>query len=146
MGKKGMKEIQKVNLGPYQASICSATRFFPKLVIYLYQHEKNQLISSSHSWDAADFGVSRLNKPHPFLSNTLQKLLKQFLNFLNFYQHTKNQLIPLIPSWDTANFSALKAEWSHPFLTTTKPIFFNELLISINLHQYAKNQAFWPIS
>ena len=35
-----MKEIQKVNLGPYQASICSGARFFPKLFIYLYQHEK----------------------------------------------------------------------------------------------------------
>ena len=35
----------------------------------LYQHEKNQLISSIHSWDTADFRV-------PFLTTTTQKLLK----------------------------------------------------------------------
>ena len=107
----------------------------------MYKHEKNQLISSIHSWDTADFRVSRPKRTHPFLANTIQKLLKQLLNFQNFYQQTKNQLTSLIPSWDTANFSVLRSEWSHPFLMTLMSILFNQLLISLNLHQYAKNQA-----
>ena len=37
-------------------------------------------------------------KTTPFLTTTIQKLLKQLLAFINFYQHTKNQFIPLISS------------------------------------------------
>ena len=56
----------------------SVTRFFWKLLTFLnlYQHEKNQLISSLHSWDTADFRVSKSKRPHPFPTNTMQKLLK----------------------------------------------------------------------
>ena len=56
----------------------SGTRFFPKLLAFLnlYQHEKNQLISSIHSWDTADFEVSKPKKPRQFPTNTMQKLLK----------------------------------------------------------------------
>ena len=102
----------------------SGTRFFPKLLAFLnlYQHEKNQLISSINSWDTADFRVSRPKRLCPFPTNTIQKLLKKLWNFLNFYQHTKNQLTQLIPSWDKANFSVLRPEKT-PFLAHFGPIF-----------------------
>ena len=55
----------------------SRIRFFPKLLAFLnlYQHEKNELIWSIHYWDTADFRVSRPKNPHPFSTNTMQKLL-----------------------------------------------------------------------
>ena len=68
----------------------SRIRFFPKLLAFLnlYQHEKNELIWSIHYWDTADFRVSRPKNPHPFLTNTMQKLLVtfKFPDFLSTHQ------------------------------------------------------------
>ena len=66
--------IYKASLIFYLAHpiIIKAAISFPNL----YQHEKNQLISSIHSWNTADFGVSRPKRPCPFPTNIMQKLLK----------------------------------------------------------------------
>ena len=87
-------------------------------MLNLYQYPKNQLISSFHPWDTADFRVPRPKRPHWSLTTITLKLLKKLLAFLSLYQQTKNQFIPFIASWDTANFRVLRHEWSHPFLTT----------------------------
>ena len=79
---------------------------------------------------------------YPFLTTTIEKLLKELLAFLYFYQHTKNQFIPSIPSWDTSSFSVLRPQRPHSSLTMTTPILFNEFLIFKNLYQLAKNQLF----
>ena len=118
--------------------IIKAIMKFPKFV------SACKKISSFHQFilEKADFRVSRLKRPHQFLTTTTHKLLKQLLTFLNFYQHTKNQFIQFIPSWDTAIFGILRPEWPHPFLTTPTPIFFGQLLISMNLYQHAKIRLF----
>ena len=100
----------------------------------MYQYAKNQSTLLPHSWDTADFRVSRPKRSNRFFITTVQ-----LLAFLNFYQHTKNQFISVIPFCDRANFSVLRPD---PLLTMPTPIFFNQLLISINLCQQAKNQAF----
>ena len=107
----------------------------------MYQHAKNQLISSVRSRNTADIRVSRPKRPRPFLTITTQKLLKELLAFLNFYQHTKYQFIS-IHSFLRYSQRVLRPEWPHPFLTMPTTIFFNKFLISMNLYQHAKNQVF----
>ena len=116
--------------------------------------KKNVLIWSIHFWDTADFTVSRPKNPRPFLTNTMQELLMQLLNFLNFYQYTKNQLAISIPSWDTANVSVLGPDWQHSFLIIPTPILSNQILISqafssfcsrvyLCIYSQLKNTAIW---
>ena len=95
----------------------------------MYHHAKNQLISSFHSWDTADFRVPRPKRSCPLLTPTIQNYNTPKISYL------------VIPSWATASFSDLRSKWTCPFLTKQTQIFFNELLISMNLYQHAKKQA-----
>ena len=52
--------------------IIKVTFTFPKFVSAC----KNQPNSSIHSWDTIDFRVPRPKRPSPFLTTTIQKLLK----------------------------------------------------------------------
>ena len=56
----------------------------------LHQHAKNQL----NSWATAGFRVPRLKRPRPFLTITIQKLLKKLPAFLNLKQNLK--LLPIL--------------------------------------------------
>ena len=69
----------------------------------LYQHAKNQLDSSIHSSDMANFTILSPKVPS-HLTPPTQKLLKYFLAFMNLYQHEKNQLNSSIHSPDIADF------------------------------------------
>ena len=58
----------------------------------LYQHAKNQFISSVHSSDKVPSDDWR----HPFSTMPTPKTFK--LIFMKLYQHAKNKLIPLLYS------------------------------------------------
>ena len=124
------------HLGPYlRNQIFAKTFSFPKFA----SAWKYQLLSSIHSWDTADFGVSKPKWLPPFPTNTMQKLLKKLLNFLNFYQHAKNKLTPLIPSWDTTSFSVLRPKWLHPFFDHAHANIFQSIFIFYESASYAKS-------
>ena len=69
---------------------------FDQLLIFvnLYQHAKNQFISSVHSSDTVNFKVPLHDWPHPFLTIPTPKTFKSI--FMKLYQHAKNKLIPLV--------------------------------------------------
>ena len=106
----------------------------------MYKHAKNQLISSIHFWETADF---RVPKSIPILDHHHQKIVKETFSFHEFVSTHQNQFIPLIASWDTASFRVLRPNWLHLFLTMLTLLFFKQLLISMNLYQHAKNRAFY---
>ena len=86
------------------------------------QHAKNQPGSFMHL---------EIRVPCTFFTTTTQKLLKQFLTFLNLHQYAKNQLSSSIHSSIHLVISV-----PQPFLTTPIPIFFYQLLISgINMQK-----------
>ena len=91
----------------------------------LHQHAKNQINSSIHSCDTADFGVSWLKRwqTHFWLGPPI-------VIITNFYHHSKNQLIPLTPLWDIANSKVLWQRLSYLFLTISTVTFLYQLLIS----------------
>ena len=94
---------------------------------------KNQLNSSIHSWDTADFRVPWPKSPThiwPCSSNNYYSKVQLLWVCISM---RKNQFISLIPSWDTANFRVLKPEWPHPSLITPTPIFFTQVLIFMTL-------------
>ena len=68
----------------------------------LYQHAKNQLIPSAHSWDTVNFKVQRPDWSHPFLSMPNQKIFHQLLIFVNLYQEAKNHWLRAF--WPTHAF------------------------------------------
>ena len=87
----------------YNYSLTIPTKWLK--LIFLYQHAKDQLNSSIHSWVTANFKVP-WPKTRPLLTMTTQELLKQVLNFLNLYQYAKNQLFHY-HSWCTATLSVI---------------------------------------
>ena len=91
----------------------------------MYLHAKNQRDSSIYS---------EIRVSCPFLTTNTQKLLKQFLTFLNLHQHTKNQLSSAIHSsiylvtWVVKTIS----DRTHPNIFLSTPNF---------CYQYVKKQT-----
>ena len=54
----------------------NSPRYSIQKLLHRYQHATNQLISSIHHWDRAEFGVTRLKRTHTFLTTPTKKLLK----------------------------------------------------------------------
>ena len=77
----------------------------------LYQHAKNQLIPSVHSWDIVSFRVQRPYWPHPSFTAPNQKIFDHFLIFVNLYQHAKNEAILSMCSGVIDNLNILQSVW-----------------------------------
>ena len=73
-------------------------KIFDQLFIFvnLYQHAKNQFISSVHSSDTVSFKVPSHDWPQPFLTMQAPKTFK--LIFMKLCQHAKNKLITFVNS------------------------------------------------
>ena len=78
-------------------------KFHPKIIeaifnnfLNLYQHAKNQLVPSTHSWDTDKFRVPSPDWPHPFLTLPTQNFFNQLSIFMNLYQYPENQAISSI--------------------------------------------------
>ena len=100
----------------------------------LYNHTKNQFISSAHPSDTVNFRVSSPDRSHPFLTMPTSKTLNEFL------PACKNRLILYVHSWDTANFRLQKLDWPTHILTMPKQKIFEQLLwIFVNSYQHPNN-------
>ena len=88
---------------------CSPPKISNHLLICLkmYQHAKNQLVSSVLFWDTVNFSIQGSDWPHSFLVMPHQKILNQLLIFVNLYQNAKKWgcLIDLL--WTNAWFKNL---------------------------------------
>ena len=95
--------------------LCLPKKFFDQLLnfVNLYQHAKNQFISSVHSSDTVNFRVPWPDWPRPFLTMPTQKY--HFLLYVGFFQPAKNQPIPYVHSWDAVNFTVPKPDLPHQF-------------------------------
>ena len=81
---------------------------FDQLLIFvnLYQHAKNQFISSIHPSNTVKFRALPHDWPHPFFIKPVLKILNHLLICMNLYQHAKNQLIPSVHFWHTVNLES----------------------------------------
>ena len=97
----------------------STQKNFNQLLIFrnLYQHSKNQFISSVCSLDKVNFRVLSSDWHHPFLTMHTSKIFNHLLICVNLHQHAKNLLSPSVHSWNTVNFKLHRSNWQHPFLT-----------------------------
>ena len=59
------------------------------ICVKLYQHEKNQLIPTVHSWNTISLIVQRSDWPQPFLTMPDQKQLPSTFNFCGFVSACK---------------------------------------------------------
>ena len=101
---------------------------FDQLLIFviIYQHAKNQLISSVHSSDTVNFrDLSSLAMLNPKFSITF---------CVKLYQHAKNHLTPSVHSWDSINFRVQRPDWPHPFFTIPNQKKIN--LINFNFREF----------
>ena len=103
----------------------------------LYQHAKNQFITSAHFWDTVSFKV-----PWPdtqFWPCPPKKNFDQLLIFVNLHHHAKKQLFNLF-ILQVQSVWVPSPGWAHPFLTMPSPKIFNHILICMNFYQHTKNQ------
>ena len=107
----------------------------------LYQHAKNQFISSVHSSDPVSFRVACSDWPHPFFDYAHPKNFQSPFNLREFVPACKKSVIPTVYSWDTFNFRVSRPDWPHPVLTLPNQKVFDQLLTFVNLYQQAKNKA-----
>ena len=81
----------------------------------LYQHAKNQLISSIHSSDTVNFRVLGSHWPHLYFDHTQPKMFEQLLIFVNLYHNAKNEAVSSICSVEMADLKILQADWLRAF-------------------------------
>ena len=91
---------------------CPSKNFYQLLIfVSLYQHAKVQSIPSVYSWDAVNFRVQRLDRPHPFFIMLNQKISDLFLIFVNLYHHAKNEAISSICSEEMIDLKIQQSDW-----------------------------------
>ena len=100
----------------------------------LFQHAKNQLIPSIHSWVTVSFRVQRPYWPHPFLTMLNQKLFDQLLAF-NLYQYAKNEAILSICSDEIVDSKILRCDWLRVFWSISQEQDFSQYRICVGTQQ-----------
>ena len=76
---------------------------------------KKSFFPCVHSQDAVNFRVQRPDWPHPFLTMLKQKILDQFLTFVNLYWHAKNKVVSSICSGKMVDLQILQSDWLRAF-------------------------------
>ena len=118
--------------------------------------QKNQLISSVHSWDTVNFRVQRPHWPYPVLNMPNQKIFNQLLTLANLYQHSKNEAVSSICSGEILDLKLLQCVPKHFCLYLRNKIFLKyricaetfwkfSLQIQWKLMTKNKKPYFWPI-
>ena len=122
----------------------------------LYQHAKNQLIPSLHSWDAVNFRIQKPDWPYHFLTTVSfrvqkpdwsyqfftmlnQKTFNQLLIFVNLYQHAKNETVSSIYSGEIFDLKILQSDWLRDFGLYLRNKIFSKYRICTGTQQTIKN-------
>ena len=98
--------------------IWSSQNIFNYLLICvnLYQHAKNQVSPSVHSWDTQSIWSPEIWLATPiFWPCPTKTLYEQLSIFMNLHQHAKNEAVSSICSREIVDFKILLSDWLRVF-------------------------------